>query len=118
VLGFSKSIRLSGDKIFGLILTEGKRKPFAGGEVFWRENGLRKSRFGFRASSKVGGAVVRNGIRRRAREVVRKNQFLFKSGFDYLILIKDKNLFPTMPDGKMAGFLFSLFGPEIIEQVS
>lgn len=118
MLRFSKATRLSGDKVFGLLLSEGKRKAFAGGEIFWRENGLSHCRFGFRVSSKVGTAALRTGLRRRAREMVRKNQFLFKSGFDYLIIIKNKNLFPTMPDGKMADYLFSLFGPDIMERVS
>jgi ribonuclease P protein component len=118
VLRLSKAARLSGDKVFGLILAEGKRKPFAGGEIFWRENGLGNCRFGFRVSSKAGNAVVRNGLRRRAREMVRKNRFLFNPGCDYLIVIKDKNLFPTIQDSKMAGYLFSLFGPDVVKRVS
>ena len=104
--------------MFGLLLSEGKREAFAGGEILRRENGLKKCRFGFRISSKVGGAVVRNGLRRRAREMVRKNHYLFRTGFDYLIVVKDKNLFPGMAEAKMPEFLFSLFGPEIVERVS
>jgi len=118
VLDFSKATRLSGDKVFGLLLSEGKRQAFVGGEIFWRDNGLSHCRFGFRVSSKAGTAALRTGLRRRAREMIRKNQSLFKSGLDYLIVIKNKNLFPAMPDGKMAGYLLSLFGPEIIERVS
>ncbi len=118
VLTFPKSARLSGDKLFGQILSEGKRKIFPGGEIFWRANGLFFARFGFRVSSKAGKAHLRIGLRRRAREMARKNQTLFKPGFDYLVILRDKNAFPPMPEEKMPGHLFSLFGPEILQQVS
>jgi ribonuclease P protein component len=118
VLVFPKSIRLSGDKAFGLLLSQGKRKSFPGGEIFWRENGLSVSRFGFRVSSRAGHAVLRTGLRRRAREAVRKNQSLFKPGRDYLIVSKSQNLFPTMPHAKMPDYLFSLFGPEVLGRTS
>ncbi len=118
MLGFPKSVRLSGDKAFGLLLSQGKRKSFPGGEIFWRANGLKANRFGFRVSSKAGQAVLRTGLRRRAREMARKNQSLFKPGRDYLIVIKNKNLFPTMPDAEMPDYLFSLFGPDVLERAS
>ena len=118
MLTFPKSARLSGDKLFGLLLSEGKRKSFTGGEIFRRENGLPDARFGIRISSKTGKAFLRIGLRRRVREMVRKNQTLFQPGFDYLIIIRNKNVFPQMPDEKMPGYLFSLFGPDVLQQVS
>lgn len=118
VLTFPKNARLSGDNLFGLILSEGKRKGFTGGEIFRRENGLPSARFGLRVSSKAGKAFLRTGLRRRAREMVRKNQALFQPGFDYLIIIRHKNVFPQLPDEKMPEYLFSLFGPEILQRVS
>ena len=118
MLGFPKSVRLKGDKAFGLLLLRGKRKTFPGGEIFWRENDLKISRFGLRVSSSAGIAVLRTAIRRRVREMVRKNQILFRPGRDYLVVIKNKNLFPTLPDNKMADYLFSLFGPDVLERVS
>ncbi|HXF48268.1 MAG TPA: ribonuclease P protein component [Verrucomicrobiae bacterium] len=118
MLTFPRSTRLSGDKLFGLILSQGKRKPFVGGEIFWRENELSYARFGFRVSAKAGRAHLRTALRRRAREMVRKNQALFKPGFDYVIIIRHPNLFPTMPEGKMPEYLFSLFGAEVLARVS
>jgi len=118
VLTFPKSSRLSGDKLFGLVLSEGTRNAFVGGEIFWRENGLSYARFGFRVSSKAGKAHLRIGLRRRVREAVRKNQSLFKPGCDYLIIIRHPNLFPQMPEEKMPDYLFSLFGPEVLQRVS
>ncbi|MCI0330871.1 MAG: ribonuclease P protein component [candidate division Zixibacteria bacterium] len=118
MLGFPKSVRLSGDKLFGLVLSEGKRKAFPGGEIFWRENGLSYARFGFRVSSKVGKAHLRIGLRRRAREMARKNQSLFKPGFDYVIVIRHPNVFRQTPDEKMPDYLFSLFGSDVLTRVS
>lgn len=118
MLTFPKSARLSGDKLFGLILSEGKRKVIAGGEIFWRQNGLGFARFGFRVSTKVGKAHVRIGLRRRGREMVRKNRILFRPGYDYVILIRGPEVFPQIPDEKMPDYLFSLFGPEILQRVS
>ncbi len=118
MLTFPKSARLSGDKLFGQILSEGKRKAFPGGEIFWRQNGLPHARFGFRVSSKVGKAHLRIALRRRAREMVRKNQSLFKAGFDYLVIIRHPNVFSQMSDEKMPAYLFSLFGPEVLQRVS
>ena len=118
MLHFPKTARLSGDKLFGLVLSEGKRKAFPGGEIFWRPNGLASSRFGLRVSTKAGKAHVRSALRRRAREMVRKNQALFKAGFDYLIIIRHSSLFPSMPEEKMPDYLFSLFGLDVLQRVS
>jgi ribonuclease P protein component len=118
VLTFPRSTRLSGDKLFGQILSQGKRKAFPGGEIFWRENGLSFARFGFRVSSRAGRAHLRIALRRRAREMVRKNQTLFSPGFDYVFIIRHPNLFPPMPEEKMPEYLFSLFGPDILSRVS
>jgi ribonuclease P protein component len=45
-------------------------------------------RFGFTVSKKVGGAVVRNGVRRRLREIVRLNQSAFPPGRCYVIVAR------------------------------
>ena len=50
------------------------------------------SRFGFTASKKVGGAVVRNKAKRRMRELVYSLKDRFKElGYDY-VLIARKNI--------------------------
>ena len=45
-------------------------------------------RFGFTVSKKVGGAVVRNKVRRRLREIVRLNRAAFPSGRCYVIVAR------------------------------
>ncbi len=49
-------------------------------------NNLEIARYGFSVSSRVGGAVVRNRIKRRLREIVR--QMNLKSGWDLIIIAR------------------------------
>ena len=49
-------------------------------------NGLNITRFGFSVSSRVGGAVVRNSLKRRLREIVRKATL--KSGWDIVVIAR------------------------------
>ena len=47
---------------------------------------LENPRVGYTVSRKVGNAVIRNRVRRRLREIVRLNQELLVTGFDYVIV--------------------------------
>ncbi len=47
---------------------------------------LENPRVGYTVSRKVGDAVTRNRVRRRLREIVRLNQELLVTGFDYVIV--------------------------------
>ena len=49
-------------------------------------NNLEISRYGFSVSSRVGGAVVRNRIKRRLREILRQIQL--KSGWDIVFIAR------------------------------
>lgn len=51
-------------------------------------NGLDHPRLGLTVSRKVGGAVVRNRIRRRLREAYRHNKDRFPPGYDVVIGVK------------------------------
>ena len=52
------------------------------------KNGLNVSRFGFVVSQKVSKkAVIRNKIKRRLRELIRKNLPRIKSGFDGVFIV-------------------------------
>ncbi len=51
-------------------------------------NGLPISRFGFSVSKRVGGAVVRNRIRRRVREVVRLQLPQITTGYDVVFVAR------------------------------
>lgn len=51
-------------------------------------NELGCTRFGFIVSRRVGNAVVRNRVRRRLREVVRRHQGEFPSGWDVVLVAR------------------------------
>ena len=56
--------------------------------VYVCENGLAWSRLGMSISRKVGGAVVRNLIRRRIREAFRKNKSALPTELDIVCVVK------------------------------
>ncbi|HMN29325.1 MAG TPA: ribonuclease P protein component [Caldilineaceae bacterium] len=51
-------------------------------------NGLAYSRFGFSVSSRIGGAVVRNRIKRRLREAIRLRMDQIKPGWDVVLIAR------------------------------
>ena len=53
-----------------------------------RRTDLETTRFGFSTGRKLGGAVVRNRVRRRLREVLRVMAPSFRPGWDVLIIAR------------------------------
>jgi len=53
-----------------------------------RRNDLEETRFGLSTGRKLGGAVVRNRIRRRLREALRVMAPSFQPGWDVLIIAR------------------------------
>lgn len=51
-------------------------------------NGLPYSRFGFSVSNRIGGAVVRNRIKRRLREAIRLRMDQIQPGWDIVFIAK------------------------------
>lgn len=51
-------------------------------------NGLPYSRFGFSVSSRIGGAVERNRIKRRLREIMRLRAAEIKPGWDIVVIAR------------------------------
>lgn len=47
------------------------------------------SRAGFVTSRRIGGAVVRNRVRRRLREIVRQHQHELREGFWFVLIAKN-----------------------------
>ncbi len=45
-------------------------------------------KFGITVSKKIGKAVKRNRVRRLIKEVVSKNYYLFKDGYEYVIVAR------------------------------
>lgn len=63
----------------------GKRRSSSHFTVFLRANNEPMSRFGFSIKRALGGAVVRNRIRRRVREIVRCHRAEIPAGWDFVI---------------------------------
>ena len=70
---------------FDAVYGAGKRLSSSHFTVFVRSNELAVSRFGFSIKKALGGAVVRNRIRRRVREMVRCHRQEIPAGWDIVI---------------------------------
>jgi ribonuclease P protein component len=56
--------------------------------IFTLKNSLGQKRFGFSVSKKIGKAVERNRVRRRLKEICRKNDEFFLNGYDYILIAR------------------------------
>jgi ribonuclease P protein component len=88
-LDFPREARLVRRGDFDAVYRAGKRRSNSHFTVFLRANQLPQSRFGFSIKKALGGAVVRNRIRRRVREIVRCHRLEIAAGWD--IVIHPKN---------------------------
>lgn len=70
---------------FDAVYRAGKRRSSSHFTVFFRANQLPVSRFGFSIRKALGGAVVRNRMRRRMREIVRCHRTEIPAGWDIVI---------------------------------
>ena len=70
---------------FDGVYRAGKRRSSSHFTVFFRANQLPHSRFGFSIKKTIGGAEVRNRIRRRVREIVRCHREEMPTGWDIVI---------------------------------
>jgi len=71
-----------------------------------RRTGLEDTRFGLSTGRKLGGAVVRNKVRRRIREALRVMAPSFQPGWDVLIIARPPVIGVDLPT--LAGALQSL----------
>ena len=82
---FPKSLRLLRRSEFRLVYDEGQRHSASLCTVFCRPNGLPHMRLGITTPVRLGGAVRRNRLRRRIREVFRLNRADLPGGWDVLV---------------------------------
>jgi ribonuclease P protein component len=71
-----------------------------------RRNDLEVTRFGFSTGRKLGGAIVRNRVRRRLREALRVMAPSFQPGWDVLIIARQPVIAADYQD--LTGALHSL----------
>ena len=81
-----KTERLTRRREFEAVFTEGR--SWANNLVVLRvlPNSLGSNRYGFAAGKRLGGAVVRNRVKRRLREVVRRTPI--KDGWDMVFIAR------------------------------
>jgi ribonuclease P protein component len=84
-LGFPRACRLVRRVEYDAVYRDGRRRVGREFAVFFRPNGLDLSRFGWSIKKALGGAVRRNRIRRRLREIVRLHRQEIASGWDIVI---------------------------------
>jgi len=58
--------------------------------LYARKNRSATNRVGVTVSKKLGGAVVRNRVRRRLREVYRLNETKFAPGWDIVVVARSR----------------------------
>ncbi|MCB6366032.1 ribonuclease P protein component [Intestinibacillus massiliensis] len=58
--------------------------------VYCAKNRLGRNRIGLTVSTKLGGAVVRNRIKRLLREAYRLHEAEFKTGYDFVLVARGR----------------------------
>ncbi len=74
----------------GVVMSAGKRVSSAFFTLLYkgRDETFPSQRIAFLLNSKIKGAVVRNRLKRRLREIFRRNRRWFPLGYDYIIQVR------------------------------
>ena len=78
---------------FKRLYNKGKSAASQCAVVYCRRNGRNENRLGITVSAKLGGAVIRNRIRRRLKEIYRINEEKFITGYDVVIVARMRSRF-------------------------
>ncbi|MEJ2006905.1 MAG: ribonuclease P protein component [Acidobacteriota bacterium] len=82
---FPKKYRLLRRVEFQRAYEKGQRRSASLCTVFYRPNGLAETRVGITVPKRLGGAPVRNRIKRRIREVFRQHRESLPGGWDMVL---------------------------------
>ena len=63
--------------------------------LYCRKNRRMENRLGLTVGKKVGGAVTRNRVRRRVREIYRLHEGQLRPGYDIVVVARVKAAFAT-----------------------
>lgn len=108
--GLPRASRLVRRGEYDAVYREGRRRSGREFTVFLCPNGLAHSRFGWSIRKTLGGAVRRNRIRRRLREIVRLHRQEIPPGWD--IVIHPRSSAATAEFSLLAGELLRLLPRE------
>lgn len=84
---FSSADRIRGRGEFQDVLRRGEKVSWGGLSLFTQRRHGVKTRLGLTVSSRIGGAVARNRIKRRLREYFRLNVSRLPEGLDLVIVV-------------------------------
>jgi len=76
--------------------------------VYCLKNGRTENRLGITVSTKLGGAVRRNRIRRRLKEIYRLNEEALRVGYDIVLVARLRSRYAGW--GELESSVLSLFG--------
>lgn len=85
---FPATVRLLARRDFLRVYDRGQRAAGPSIVIFATTNGLAWSRLGLTVSRKFGGAVARNLMKRRIREIFRKHRTALPPGLDLVINVR------------------------------
>ena len=81
-----RAVTLKENYEFRRLYQKGASAVGGGMVLYCRKNRQGQSRLGLTVSTKVGGAVVRNRVRRRIREIYRLNRDKMRPGWDVIVV--------------------------------
>lgn len=73
---------------FTKIIKNGRYSKTNSFVIYSMENKLDHNRFGISVGKKVGNAVVRNKVKRQLRMIIDSYRYIYKDGFDYVIIVR------------------------------
>ena len=76
---------------FKRVYNRGKNAPSKFAVVYCKRNGQNENRLGITVSTKIGGAVQRNRVRRRLKEIYRLNEQAICPGYDIVIVARQNS---------------------------
>jgi len=80
---------------FRRLYAKGKHAATGLMAVYYRRNRKGTSQLGLTVGTKVGKAVKRNKVKRRLKEIYRRNEPKLKRGFDIVIVARVKSRYVT-----------------------
>ena len=83
---FSEGLKKNED--FKKVYSEGKSASNRYYVMYVSENGSGRNRLGISVSKKTGNSVVRHRMKRLIKESYRRNEAVFNSGLDIVVIVK------------------------------
>ena len=82
------TVSLKENRVFRRLYAKGKSAVGPAMVLYCRKNGGKENRLGLTVGTKLGGAVVRNRVRRRLREIYRLNETKLRPGYDIVVVAR------------------------------